>query len=129
MTNEIRPYGPGKFSTILDSYVYSVSLDGGCDAECGSVSESGYWYGMMRHGHTIFRDHDPMRESLNEAEQEQLTSCAGVIITEDSQGFVYVEYFDKMDELDAKWAAIEEADSLDADEASDEETEDSPEVS
>lgn len=102
----IRSYGPGKFNTILDSYVYSVSLDGGADAEVGSVDE-GRWYGLMRHGRTIFKDHDPFLETLNEEEREQLTSCAGVILTEDSQGFVYAEYFDTMDALDAKWAEIE----------------------
>lgn len=37
-TDGIRPYGPGKFDTILDAYVYSVSCDGGCDDECGDSS-------------------------------------------------------------------------------------------
>lgn len=105
--SDIRSYGPGKFSTILDSYVYSVSLDGGCDMEAGDVSECGVWYGMMRHGRTIFRDHDPMLESLNEAEQAQLTGCSGVILREDSNGFVYVTYYETEPELDAAWAAIE----------------------
>lgn len=105
-TDEIRPYGPGKFNTILDSYVYSVSLDGGCDEEEGSVNETGRWYGLMRHGHTIFRDHDPMLESLNEAEQELLTSSAGVILTEDSSGFVYVDYYDSEDALTSDWTKI-----------------------
>jgi len=102
--DKIRPYGPGKFSTILDSYVYQVSLDGGCDEEIGDVSENGYWWGLMRHGRTIFRDHDPMLETLNAAEQELLTSCAGVIINEDSNGFVSVEYYNNADSLDAVWA-------------------------
>ncbi len=102
----IRSYGPGKFNTILDSYVYSVSLDGGTDDELGSVSENGRWYGLMRHGRTIFRDHDPLLETLNETEQDMLTSAAGVILTEDSQGFVYVEYFETTETLDAVWSAI-----------------------
>ena len=106
MTDQIRPYGPGKFSTILDSYVYSVSLDGGADEECGSV-DGGTWYGLMRNGRTIFRDHDPLLESLNEAEQEQLTASAGVIVSEDSQGFVSVEYFETEKDLDAAWAEVE----------------------
>lgn len=105
-TNEIRSYGPGKFSTILDSYVYSVSLDGGCDDECGSV-DCGTWYGLMRHGNTIFRDHDPLLESLNEAERELLTSCAGAIIREDSDGFVCVTYYDTECELDEAWTVID----------------------
>lgn len=106
MTNEIRPYGPGKFSTILDAYVYSVSLDGGADEE-ESDGNGGDWFGLMRNGRTIFRDHDPMLEPLNEAEQEQLTSCAGVILHEDSQGFVYVDYYDTDAELNEAWTEIQ----------------------
>jgi hypothetical protein len=102
----IRPYGPGKFSTILDSYVYSVSLDGGCDEEEGNVSECGEWYGIMRNGRMIFRDHDPMLETLNTAEQEKLTSSAGVILREDSNGFVYVTYYDTDEALELAWSQI-----------------------
>ena len=102
MTDTIRPYGPGKFSTILDEYVYQVSLDGGCDEEIGSVDEGG-WFGLMRSGRTIFRDHDPLLETLNEAEREKLTSCAGVILSEDSNGFVYVDYYETEADLDAAW--------------------------
>ena len=102
----IRPYGPGKFNTILDSYVYSVSLDGGCDEESGSVEETGRWYGLMRHGQTIFRDHDPFLETLTSEEQEKLTSCAGVILSEDSQGFVYVSYYDTDKQLDDAWTSV-----------------------
>jgi hypothetical protein len=61
----------------------------------------------MRHGRTIFKDHDPMLETLNEAEQNRLTECAGVILSEDGQGFVHVEYFATMEALDAAWAEIE----------------------
>jgi hypothetical protein len=102
----IRPYGPGKFSTILDSYVYSVSLDGGCDDEIGDVAETGAWYGLMRNGSTIFRDHDPLLESLNDDEQEKLTSCAGVILSEDSNGFVTVAYYDTDQQLDKAWREV-----------------------
>src|SRR6266571_7157828 len=105
MTDKIRPYGPGKFNTILDSYVYEVSLDGGCDDEIGSVDEGG-WFGMMRNGRTIFKDHDPLLETLNEAERELLTTSAGVILSEDSNGFVYVDYFKTEDELNAAWDRI-----------------------
>jgi hypothetical protein len=103
----IRAYGPGKFDTILDAYVYAVSLDGGCDDELGDVSENGRWYGVLRDGRSIFRNHDPMLETLNEAEQEMLTSSAGVILSEDSQGFVSVDYYDTPEELDAGWAALQ----------------------
>jgi hypothetical protein len=106
MTNIVRPYGPGRFSTILDSYVYSVSLDGGCDEEEGSVSECGAWYGIMRNGFTIFRDNDPLLETLNTAEQDQLTSSAGVILREDSDGFVSVTYYDTDGSLETAWSQI-----------------------
>jgi hypothetical protein len=102
----IRPYGPGKFNTVLDSYVYSVSLDGGCDEEEGSVSECGEWYGVMRNGRTIFRDHDPLLETLNPAEQEKLTSSAGVILREDSNGFVSITYYDTDEALETAWSQV-----------------------
>jgi hypothetical protein len=105
MANDtIRPYGPGKFSTILDSYVYSVSLDGGCDE--ADESCCGEWYGIMRNGRTIFRDHDPMLETLNTAEQDQLTSSAGVILREDSNGFVSVDYYGTAESLETVWSQI-----------------------
>jgi len=105
MEDDIRTYGPGKFNTILDSYVYQVSLDGGCDDEIGSVDEGG-WFGLMRNGHTIFKDHDPLLETLNEAEREKLTSSAGVILSEDSNGFLSVDYFNTDAELDEAWDRI-----------------------
>jgi hypothetical protein len=109
MNNAIRSYGPGKFSTILDSYVYSVSLDGGADED---ATVGGSWYGLMRNGRTIFRDHDPMLESLNEAEQDKLTACAGVIVREDSDGFVAVHYYDTNDALELDWNNVIEDESL-----------------
>jgi hypothetical protein len=105
MADGVRPYGPGKFSTVLDSYVYSVSLDGGCDEEEGD-SDAGIWYGLMRNGRTIFKDHDPFLETLNSAEQEQLMSCAGVILYQDSNGFVGVTYYDTNKELNTAWADV-----------------------
>jgi hypothetical protein len=106
MVDEIRPYGPGKFDTILDAYVYGVTLQGGCDDECGDVSESGHWYGLMRGGSTIFQDHDPFAEPLNEAEKELLASSAGVVVSEDASGFVTVDYYDTDEALDAAWARV-----------------------
>jgi hypothetical protein len=124
MSDGIRSYGPGKFNTIVDSYVYQVSCDGGCDDERGSVNENGEWFGLMRHGSTIFRDHDPLLETLNEAEAEQIKSSAGVILREDSQGFVHVEYFNSADALDKAWQEIAEQFDNDDDGDDDEPQED-----
>lgn len=119
METNIRPYGPGKFTTILDSYVYFVLLDGGCDDE---ISEKySHWYGLMRNGRTIFRDHDPFLESLNESEQAILTDCAGLVLYQNSQGFVSVEYYDTNQELNARWEEIELA-HLDSEDEDDSET-------
>lgn len=103
----IRGYGPGKFDTIVDSYVYDVSLSG-CDEETGSVDETGRWYGLIR-GHIL---PDPGESpltgtALNDAETALLARSAGAILSEDSQGFVSVEYFTDMAKLDREWAAIE----------------------
>jgi hypothetical protein len=108
MSADLRPYGPGKFSTMLDAYVYQVSLEGGCDSEAGDSSVNS-WYGLMRNGRSVFRDHDPMLEQLTEAKSEFLLNAgsAGVIVREDSDGFVAVEYFDDRAALDARWQEIE----------------------
>lgn len=100
MTNEIRSYGPGKFSTILDRYVYSASLDG-CDEDIDDGA--GLWYGLIRRGHTIFADRDPSIAELTDAEREYLTAQAGVIISEDPHGFVCAEYFTNAYALQAAW--------------------------
>jgi len=108
MDDTIRPYGPGKFDTILDSYVYSVSLDG-TDMECGSVDETGRWYGAIIGGLDL--SHADKRDNayfdLNSVEREELRTCAGVILTECSQGFVSVEYYETEEKLREVWAEIE----------------------
>ncbi len=102
----IRPYGPGKFDTILDQYVYQVSSDGGLDDECGDSSEGSGWFGLMRNGKTIFRDNDPFLETLNQAERDLLESSAGVIIFESTDGFVGVDYFETDAQLEKAWTEV-----------------------
>ena len=98
----IRSYGPGKFSTMVDAYVYSVSLDG-CDETHGSCSENGVWIGRMSPGRGILRDMCSDTEPLNEDEARLLTACAGVILEENDQGFVSVTYYQTDDELQYDW--------------------------
>jgi hypothetical protein len=106
LTEGIRPYGPGKFDSKLDEYVYQASLDGGPDEELGSCQEIGIWYGLMKPGHTIFRDNDPLYEELTDTESSVLIDCAGVIISENSSGFVGVEYYETDEELQADWSDL-----------------------
>ena len=99
--NEIRPYGPGKFATIVDSYVYDASLDG-CDEETGSVDEVGAWYGLLRGPIDVTAD------DLTLAERAYLSAAkGGAIVSEDSQGFVDVVCYETAEALNAAWATIE----------------------
>ena len=70
----IRPYGLGKFSTILDSYVYQFSLDS-TDDECGDADTTG-WYGLL--DGTL--EYDPGIEELNADEQAELLLSAVMLL-------------------------------------------------
>lgn len=96
-----------KFDSALDEYVYRVSLEGGCDDEVGSVSEQGLWYGLMRgHGGSVFTNNNPMMESLTPEDREVLTNTNGIIIMEDSQGFVTTWLYEDPEELEKDWNEI-----------------------
>src|SRR5688500_7390105 len=96
----IRPYGPGKFSTMLDAYVYEVSLDGG-DEEVGEADTTG-WYGLLN-GPIPY---DPTTHALTEEEASELSKAQGAILFVNSSGFVDVTYYsDKSDLLEA-WHQI-----------------------
>ena len=104
MTNEIRSYGPGKFSTIIDSYAYDASLD--CvEDQCGEA-DCGGWYGLLTAGdETGLLSMVPHgRTTLSES--QFLKSQAGCILFEDSQGFVDVTYYTDRDELLADWKVL-----------------------
>lgn len=98
--NEIRQYGPGKFDTVLDSLIWDMTLDGGPDEECGD-SSMGIWYGRLNGPFTITAD-------LTRAERELVLSSVGIILSEDGQGFVHVEYFDREDQMVKAWTQCEE---------------------
>jgi hypothetical protein len=105
-----RPYGPGKFDTMLDAAVYQLSLDES-DEEAGSVSEVGMWAGLMYNGEILSqglelaKDLDTTREERAYLAKE---GQAGVILTENDQGFVNVSYFKKKKDLEDEWKAIVE---------------------
>lgn len=109
MTTGIRPYGPGKFDTILDSYVYTVSLDG-IDEEAGDAGTG--WYGLLR-GDLREAVTDAAHEAKDKLTQEELKflaeNKAGAIIEETDQGFVSVENFSDDVVLDKEWARIVDA--------------------
>jgi hypothetical protein len=102
-TDGIRPYGPGKFSTILDSLVWDMSLDG-ADDECGD-SNIGIWYGRLNGPFSITAD-------LTPAERKVVEASIGVILSENGHGFVTVDYYDDPDEFEVDWArAVDDAEA------------------
>ena len=105
VTNGLRPYGPGKFTTVLDSLVYEATLDG-ADEELGDVHDSGMWYGRLN---APLYD-EAMWANLTEQERDFLRlNGAGAIVSEDSNGFAHVEYFGDTAALEREWARLEVA--------------------
>ena len=108
----VRSYGPGKFYTILDSLAHAVSL-AGCDDEAGSVTEDGMWYGLIRGSLAAdgpFADFsatavNDLAEGFITAEEHAFLRehNAGLILHEDSQGFVYVKWYASAEELEQEW--------------------------
>ena len=104
----IRRYGLGKFDTMLDSFLWTAALDGGPDEELGEVEGFG-WYGLMigdlleAAGRVAKEEGD----ELTEEEREEMAATKAVIMSEDNQGFVSMDYFEDEKEAREKWAEIE----------------------
>ncbi len=79
-------------SEILNG-LWEITLDGFHDAECGSVDENGYWYGLIRFS--------------TEADELGLTGMVGAIVETDSYGFKGYNAYETTAELDAAWADCE----------------------
>lgn len=83
----------GKFACEADEFVWDISLDGGIE-EYGSVDE-GRWYGRIEFSNKDIAYLLPMEIDASYA-----------IVSEDSQGFVYVEYFQDADKWERAWEEI-----------------------
>jgi hypothetical protein len=108
-----RSYGPGKFYTIVDSHVYTMTNDGGADEE-ESYPEGGGWYGLIRFDKgTVDRlieiaqeEGDTLTvEELNELHKTE-AGGGGVILFERSDGIVEADWFESEKALDKAWAHI-----------------------
>ena len=79
--------GPGKYKHggSVSEYFHGITLDGGCDEECGTVDEMG-WFGLIDH-----RD-DPItiRRTNATGRNPDIKGIVAAIVSEDSQGFVTV---------------------------------------
>ena len=111
MAKGIRSYGPGKFDTVIDSYAYEITLDGGADEEA-SYGEGGGWYGVVwlddntrdRIIEIAVEDEDP----LTEEEEDLLDENVAVIFFERSDGIVETDWFENRQEALEEWAEIQE---------------------
>ena len=103
METRIRRYRPGMFDTMLDAAVYHASLNG-IDDHLGDVQDFG-WYWLMHAPLLDIRE----QEALTHEELEFLVEQVGAIVSEDSQGFVTVEYYETTCDLNQAWAELEEA--------------------
>lgn len=101
---------PGKFEgeLLIAKPLYQLSLEGGCDEEVGDVAELGYWYGMLRGPFDCIDEVEP-GVPLTKEEKEYLGRTAGVIIYENTQGFVSVVYYGDAAHLESDWQEILEA--------------------
>lgn len=129
----IRRYGPGKFNTILDSYVYSLSLDGD-DWQEGDVSEQGVVCSGVTLGPEALEYVEKLaaeaKDTLTQEERDLIRDSYGAILSENEQGFVAVDYYDTKKEYDSDHEEI--ADDLspeeeEGDEQADDEDEDEEE--
>lgn len=109
----IRRYGPGKYNTILDSYVHGLSLDGWEDESAGGIDEVGIYYGRFQLGseaaEAIEADAGRQKDELTDEEKDRINNSFGAIISENDQGFVYIDYYDTEKAYDKAWEEVEES--------------------
>lgn len=124
--DEIRSYGPGKFHTIIDSYVSEVSLDGGFDEEL--PLDDGSFYGFARIDDDFRGAVEDVaaahQDTLTGEEQRLLRDTVAIFFHERSDGIVEVEWYDDQAGADDRWAEIEEHFAEDGEDDEEEEEED-----
>lgn len=131
MSKGIRRYGPGKYNTILDSYIHAMVLEGMGDQSCGDVSEVGFAADSIELG-----DEEALKEveriaaeendTLTQEEKDMVLDSYGAILVENEQGFVSVDYYDdeKEEELDKDWdEVVDDAAGEEEEEEAEEESE------
>ncbi len=109
-TYRLRKPGPGKFEgeMLVTSFIWDMSLNGGADEEAGDVETMG-WYGLMK-GKLVEAAKFGAKEQgmkLTPDEVKFLRSRAGVILSEDSNGFVGADYYQTEKALEEAWKEIQ----------------------
>jgi hypothetical protein len=105
----IRMYGLGKFNTVIDSELYAICLDTSWLSDECSCEGLG-WYGVIKcnSGETMNKIFAKAGIGLNKSEFELISTAIGVIIHEDTDGFIDVEYYAEPDELGEMWGSCED---------------------
>ena len=110
----LRKADLGKFEggLYIDRYAFDISLDG-VDDEIGDISEQGVWYGKISRGtDTIYSliktKMEEDEDTLTPEEEEYLADVIGIIVSEDDQGFVNVDYYESDKDLKKDWDKIAE---------------------
>jgi len=101
---------PGKFEgeLLIAIPLYHRSLEWGCDEEVGDLADYGYWYGLLRGPFYSINEIEP-GVPLTKEEKEYLGRIAGVILYENSVGFVSVVYYSSPAQLERDWEELLEA--------------------
>ena len=107
----IRSYGPGKYDTVMDSYVYELTMDG-ADEELGSVDELNH-FALVKLGRDGLKDIARVAKEqgghLTLEEARRVRRSYGAIVETNDQGFVNIGYYSSKAKLDKEWKKIEKA--------------------
>ena len=93
-----------KFETELDRILFQCPAD----EEIGSVSDLG-WYGLYLdiNLEDALRYSEESGEELTEDDRQLARECPYCILLEDSDGFVWSEYYRTKEEVMEQWGAIQ----------------------
>jgi len=98
--------GPGKFeaneSEVLSEELYKITMEDGCDETIGD----GHWFGIIRN-----IDKPNMEAFLVSELHHDIEVNWHYIVDEDEQGFFTYKGYNDLDEVNAEWAKIMEAES------------------
>lgn len=104
---DLTPYGsPGKFEggSAIDQVAHDVTLDGAAE-ELGEADGFG-WYGKIE-GAIEATDEQIRNYDLSQDDIDYLAAVAGAIVSEDSNGFVSVEWYTSRGNLERAWRRLE----------------------
>ena len=93
----------------VDGIVLRVASEQGPDEEIGCPSGDLPRYELFNDGGSVFADHDPFLEELNEDSRSLLQGAAGVIIERRQYQEDVVHYFHSAFSLEGAWTGIRAA--------------------